>query len=278
MGINPLMLAWLDRLAESGVFRGATSLFELGPQDLFVSRRQLEHVAMRRLPEAAVARIIKRVFEYCPSDTQNQRAFYQIFGFADYESCDANDKRAEHRIDLNAPLPPLGRFDCVTNFGTAEHVFNIGVVFASVHQLLAPGGIALHVLPCCGDVNHGFYTVHPALYFDIARANSYDIVDIRYIDNMNVRCLEQTSQIDADPFDALPISLSAEWTQIQLSRRITDLYATNATARNTREMLSSDFNSYVVDYCFVALRKPTTDRDFVVPMQTSSAGWTDSGH
>ena len=42
VGINSIMLAWLDRLADRSIFAGFESIFELGPQDLFVPRAQLE--------------------------------------------------------------------------------------------------------------------------------------------------------------------------------------------------------------------------------------------
>jgi SAM-dependent methyltransferase len=271
MGINPVILSWLDRLADRATFDGCNSILELGPQDLFVSREQLDFVAHKRQPATAAA-LIDEVFRYAPSDTTNQQAFYRIFGFYHYESCDALDRRAQHRIDLNFPVPQLGPFDCVTNFGTSEHVFNIAEVFSSVHRLLRPGGIALHVLPCCGDVNHGFYSVHPTLYSDIARVNGYDVVDLLYVDNFIVRGLRHAADFRNDPFCALPVDLMVKRSQIEFSRVVSQVYASNATAETTREMLAADPTAYVVDYCFAALRRSPTDR-FRMPMQSSSAGW-----
>src|SRR5262245_36169764 len=146
MGINSLMLSWLDRLADRGAFDGCDSILELGPQDLFVPRDQVDFLAHKHQPATAGA-LVDEVYRYSSSGTPNQQAFYRILGFHHYESCDALDRRAQHRIDLNAPVPELGPFDCITNFGTSEHVFNIAEVFSSVHRLLGPGGIALHVLP-----------------------------------------------------------------------------------------------------------------------------------
>ena len=53
------MLAWLDRLADRSVFAGFESIFELGPQDLFVPRAQLEYSARRRMPSAEAAAAVE---------------------------------------------------------------------------------------------------------------------------------------------------------------------------------------------------------------------------
>ena len=106
MGINPVILTWLDHLADRGVFAGCDSVFELGPQDLFVSREHLDFVAHKRQPAIAAA-LLEEVSRYAPSGTANQQAFYRIFGFHHYDSCDALDRRAQHRIDLNLAVPEL---------------------------------------------------------------------------------------------------------------------------------------------------------------------------
>jgi hypothetical protein len=215
------------------------------------------------------------VFNSEDAGTLRQRSFYRLFGFDRYSSCDVLDRRAEFKIDLNYPVPP-GQYDCVTNFGTSEHVFNVGQVFATVHSLLRSGGVALHVLPVFGDVNHGFYNIHPVLYFDIARANSYDVIDIRYVDNMNLRALRQAADPTTAELATLNVDLRAEWSQIGLSRRLSDLYAENVTSSGTRQMLAADPAAYVVDYCFVAFRKSLRESAFAMPMQSSTAGWIHS--
>jgi hypothetical protein len=80
-----------------------------------------------------------------------------------------------------------------TNFGTAERVFNIGELFHSIHDALRPGGVAMHVLPAFGDIDHGFYNIHPAVYFDLAAADDYTIEDKFYeiVGISATRCLRQ---------------------------------------------------------------------------------------
>jgi SAM-dependent methyltransferase len=75
----------------------------------------------------------------------------------------------------------------VTNFGTAEHVFDIATAFRSMHRLVKPGGVILHCMPAFAFIDHGFYNIHPVFYIELAKANAYDIVDFSYVDNMFVR-------------------------------------------------------------------------------------------
>ena len=127
-------------------------------------------------------------------------------GYAKYRSIDLGDSRADWRCDINHPVDIPDRFDAITNFGTAEHIFNIAEVFRSMHVLLRKGGVQLHGLPAFGDVNHGFYNIHPTLYFDIASANGYVIEDIRYLDEINRRTMEHADRFEDDfDFDTLPI-------------------------------------------------------------------------
>ena len=95
----------------------------------------------------------------------------------------------------------------MTNFGTTEHVFNIGQSFENIHNLLNVGGLQLHTLPAYGYIDHGFYNIHPCAYLDMAKANEYEIVDFNYIDNINTR---MARPIEVEPFDfgTLPIQLS----------------------------------------------------------------------
>ena len=80
------------------------------------------------------------------------------------------------RIDLNLPFDLGERFDVVINHGTAEHIFNIGQVFASMHAHCHPGGLMIHESPCQGWLDHGFYCLQPTLFYDLAAANNYEVV------------------------------------------------------------------------------------------------------
>jgi len=104
--------------------------------------------------------------------------YQQLFAPKRIVSVDMHGTAAAWKCDLNAPLPPLGEFDVVMNHGTAEHIFNIAQVFASIHNACKVGGLMIHESPFRGWLDHGFYTLQPTLFYDLAAANGYDVVSV----------------------------------------------------------------------------------------------------
>lgn len=126
------------------------------------------------------------------------------------------------------------QFDTVYNHGTAEHVFNIGQVFRTMHDCCKVGGIMLHESPFTGWIDHGFYCLQPTLFWDVAEANGYKI-----------------------EFVALENLAERSWKEIQTREEILQMRAANCLPDNL--ML------------FVVFRKET-DEPFKVPMQGVYAG------
>lgn len=103
------------------------------------------------------------------------RELYEAMGCTEYEAIDGNGG-GTMLLDLNLPLHHLRRqFDLVTDFGTSEHVFDVGQVWRTIHQLLKPGGLVAFDKPGQGFPEHGFYNFHETFFRDFARANGYRI-------------------------------------------------------------------------------------------------------
>lgn len=182
MAIGALIIEWFISLEKRGILDGKT-LLEIGPQDIqqraqktlngFIKQKELNHGG------DLVNRIINQ-----NTDTMNgTRLLYSLFGIKEYFSADFFDERADYKVDINEEFDLKRKFDIVTNFGTAEHCFNIANVFKMMDLHLEEDGFMLLCLPVFGGINHGFYNIHPSLYFDIARENKYHIEDFHYIDN-----------------------------------------------------------------------------------------------
>lgn len=107
-----------------------------------------------------------------------KRAYAKLFAPRRVVSVDFNGTPQALRLDLNRPLPPLGLFDLVINHGTAEHVFDVAQVFASMHNACAVGGLMVHESPFTGWLDHGFYCFQPTLFYDLAAANGYEVASI----------------------------------------------------------------------------------------------------
>jgi hypothetical protein len=80
-----------------------------------------------------------------------------------------------YKFDLNEPINLNRRFSLLYNHGTAEHIFNVANVFKIAHDHCEPGGLIIHELPWTGWIDHGFYSLQPTLFYDLALANCYRI-------------------------------------------------------------------------------------------------------
>jgi SAM-dependent methyltransferase len=263
VAINLITLAWMERLVARNVLRGG-AILDLGPQDLYACpRRSVQRIAEHLHPPLDAGVFLSDIF-YDQTFRQlgGTRALYRMLGFEHYRAVDLTDSRADWRVDLNAPEPLPETFDVITNFGTAEHVFDIARVFRFVHDTLKVGGVALHSLPSFGEIGHGFFNVHPTTYFDLAAANGYAIEDLVYLDSIDIRChLQMAAEVDFD-FDALPIQRQHldgpdAWYHV-----INQYFATV----NRHGALFQKVNAAPKDLICAALRKQT-DRPFRNPIQ-----------
>ena len=210
MAISTLIVEWLSHLKSKDYIKPDSSLLDLGPQDLTASYETVLQVARRHMSAEAAQNITNKIYMEEGIDwgiSKCQLLFYSIFGISSYRSLDLYDPRADYPFDLNYHVPVFRRFDLVTDFGTSEHIFNIKGFFMSVHRLLKDDGIALHVIPAFGELNHGLFVMCPLLFRMLAEQNGYEILDLRYVDSWDYRC-DQQDKTPQDPFnfDALPIS------------------------------------------------------------------------
>lgn len=252
MAISTIVLAWLDHLAKHALLP-AGPMLEFGPQDVSAPRHTVEAFLGRRLEPAAAAAALDRIYGPAPPNGR-QTEIYRALGLTDYASVDFGDTRADFNHDLNLPLDIGRRFQVVTNFGTAEHIFNISVALESQYRHLAVGGVALLILPAFGHINHGFYNIHPTLYTDLAAANAMDIVDLQYIDDAVGRShrLEAAGSCELD-VDALPIKpLTGQYGNFHVIVAMTYLRNLAGLMRNTA---ADGVPHPVVDLCMVALRR-----------------------
>jgi hypothetical protein len=105
------------------------------------------------------------------------------FGATALTVLDASTYEGANRIhDLNQKLPDEleGRFDCLIDGGSLEHVFNVPEALSSYMKMVKVGGhVILLDMPatnCCG---HGFYQFSPAIFWQVfSRENGYRIIDM----------------------------------------------------------------------------------------------------
>ena len=235
-------------------------MLEMGPSDLILyTPAAIEFYLRRHVPADSVGALMDRLFDSQGVFRREEiAALYSAFGYLKYRSIDLADARADWRCDLNYPVDIPERFDAIANFGTAEHVFNISEVFRSIHVLLKEGGVQLHVMPVFGDVNHGFYNIHPTVYLDLAEANGYIVEDIRYFDQINRRTDEHVRSFRDDvDFDALPIGRTQLESHMTIGAEID---------KNLLAVQEQTPGAAARDYAFVAMRK-VREQPFRIPIQ-----------
>jgi hypothetical protein len=113
-----------------------------------------------------------------------------FFDAVEVQAVDFNGTALAQRQDLNEPLRLNRKFDVIFNHGTAEHIFNIGQVFKTMHEYTVPGGLMIHESPFTGWIDHGFYSVQPTLFFDLAAANGYAIVGM-FLQELTTKTIRQ---------------------------------------------------------------------------------------
>lgn len=104
--------------------------------------------------------------------------YQKLFAPAINDAIDYNGTIHAMQLDLNSPIDLPRKYDVVINHGTAEHIFNIAMVFKSMHDWTKTGGHMVHEVPCVGWVDHGFYCLQPGLFYDLSAANEYELISL----------------------------------------------------------------------------------------------------
>lgn len=164
------------------------------------------------------------------------RVFFRgIVDAAYYCAIDPGTPSSRYQFDLNFPIPLEEQFDLTVNNGTAEHIFNVAQFFKTTHERTKPGGLMIHSSPFTGWPDHGFYNFQPTFFFDLARANQYDILSFVCGQIKPLKYVQVTSHED---FGKL--------------------------LKEGRILANAHLN--------VVLRKPGEENDFVMPTQAYYAG------
>jgi hypothetical protein len=219
-------------------------------QLLPLAKKQLKSVCEIGNQTLNVAPGIKEIFVrdgYDVTKSQTVKQFYEALGFEKYIAIDVNNDKDAIALDLNTIVYDKinEKFDLVTNNGTSEHIFNQHSVFANIHNLCKVGGYMIHVLPCTGWVDHGFYNYNPNLFTAIAEQNDYNI----------------------------------EWTGFGVTNadlicrtNFTDVKERNPSRKEYVEILNQMGN----DTMLMAVMQKTTDNEFKIPMQKIYSNSIDS--
>ncbi len=182
MGIGISSIQNLLELYDLGYLKEANSILEIGSQEVHVNYKDLIHISK-------IAGISENEIENIPnvknwpfSPRGSSRFFYEILGIKEYTSIDINGEYNSIPHDLNEPFNDKSKFnkyDIVTDYGSCEHVFNVGECYKTLHNLLKPGG--LMIIDQALLKGNGYFKFDETFIEGIATANSYKILYNSYV-------------------------------------------------------------------------------------------------
>ena len=161
-----------------------------------------------------------------PSKPLRVAEVYAAIGI-DYAAIDVEAAPGSRPFDLNCFVPPAewrAAFDLVNNEGAIEHLTNPINGFQVAHELLKPGGVAVHSIPLTGHRNHGL--MHPTVKFygRLVALNGYERLRSEITIGQSDWSLADGSFTLRDhrgrPLDARNIKLMDAW--LHLAYRKTD--------------------------------------------------------
>lgn len=282
MSFNPLSACLVSGIAD--LVPAPRTVLELGNQSFTADNRTLDFI-LERTPTASELRTLKSLGA---DQRRDQTAtFYRALGFTDYCAVDVNDTYGSLVMDLNQPLRSRYGFDrtfaLVTNCGTGEHIFDQAAVFRNVHDTTVVGGLMLHALPFLNYVNHGFYSIHPALLASLAQSNRYELLALGFADRDGHGCVASPSNTIPPPLlrreDRVPLRMMLGRTALveaQLRRffpRIKQEVKQRlqlGTPLTGAAGLSWRLQPYLrrnIDLMAFAIMRKTSDEPFRVPIQ-----------
>ena len=182
MGLGIGAVQNILELNNLGYFKNSNSTIEIGSQDL-----HLNFVDLKELFETAG---LKDDLESTFPDVKNwpfsprcqSKYFYKALGIKNYECIDINGENGAIVYDLNKPFEDKSKFnkyDIVTDFGSCEHVYNIGECYKTVHNLAKKDGYI--IIAQATLKGNGYFKFDQSFFEGIAASNGYNIIYNSYL-------------------------------------------------------------------------------------------------
>lgn len=184
MGLGPSAVRLILELHTSGILHDVNRVIEIGSQHLHLKLSELDLL----LESASIKQSNKRAFSALETFPDGgvavpAKLLYELLGVKQYSSFDINKEYDwVQPIDLNFPLDDsqlLESADLVTDFGSAEHAFNIAEAYRTIHRICRPGGVIIAIQAV--NRPNGYYCFDHSFYEGIAAANQYKILLSNYI-------------------------------------------------------------------------------------------------
>jgi hypothetical protein len=168
MGIDINGLRFLKECASRGVDFSTTCT--IGRQGLHISPAE-----RRRIAKAWSLSTLESA-----STPEWSNAIFSAMGCRTLVSLDASPYEGADIIhDMNKPIAEelVGKYSCVIDGGSLEHVFDVKTAWQNALSMVAPGGSYLFITPLNNLAGHGFYQFSPEFIFSMFQPRSGFTVD-----------------------------------------------------------------------------------------------------
>jgi hypothetical protein len=158
MAMIPALIRFLKEQAAAFPIAGRT--LTIGHQTVVLTPRQYEEMFFIPHPEPQVS----------------AEGVFRSLGASSLESLDYHGTpQATIQCNLNYPLDRkyYEHYDTILDGGTIEHIFNVEACLQNMVKLLKICGNIIHINPCQGYFNHGYYLFQPTFYFDYYLSNGF---------------------------------------------------------------------------------------------------------
>ncbi len=161
-------------LKEHRIYKFSGPLLALGVPDVYATPAELKTwVKTYSLPGAVPenAEVSGRM------GFVSAKTFFDTLGFKDVTTVDIPDCTLKPDIyhDMNQPFPKEleGKFQCILDPGTTEHVFDVKTCFTNIVNALAINGVVIHEVPVY-SYNGGYFSINPQVLFDFYSENGFE--------------------------------------------------------------------------------------------------------
>jgi hypothetical protein len=175
MGVDTQALRFLLRSRAAVSFE---NFLMLGRQWRHVSLIELERqLRQEQFPPAEVQSALEAA-----RSSKFMEPVLEWLGCGKVESLDFSDYEGATFVhDMNQPIPESlkGRYSCVLDGGTLEHIFNFPQAIKNAMEMVKVGGHFLGFGPANNFTGHGFYQFSPELYWRIfSMDNGYAVEEM----------------------------------------------------------------------------------------------------
>ncbi len=169
-------------LYRKGLLQGRKSIVEMGSQDMNMNLSYFQDLLGSYGMKVDDLAPFDRMKSYPERPRTSSREFYKLLGLSEYSCVDLDKVHGAIPIDLNQPFSDQkwsNHFDVVTDFGTNEHIFNVGEAYRTLHRLCKQSG--LMIIQQCIYLGNGFYNFDLGFFESLAAANGYEIMHSSYV-------------------------------------------------------------------------------------------------